>query len=178
MTLINAMQVPVLTQTAMDLLPNQSLVRFRGMVRWVLCTPGAEACQQLHWSWPCVTAIQLERGGCQRSSLTCRSPPPARLLPLSTRPPPSTALACPPPSTHPHPPCTQVADMLNPEFYVGEYRRADGSWQTAKYQDQVLRCGWVGALPGSVSPGSASMVLLEPGARGPSLPCGLHACVG
>eukprot|EP00887_Chlorella_sp_A99_P007055 scaffold2.g7055.t1 len=54
-------QVPVLTEASADALPNQSLVRYRGM----------------------------------------------------------------------------VADMLNPEYFVGEYRRADGSWQTAKYQDQL-----------------------------------------
>lgn len=41
----------------------------------------------------------------------------------------------------------QVADMLNPEYYVGEYRRPDGSWATAKFADQVCRlghCGWRG----------------------------------
>ncbi|KAL4442708.1 hypothetical protein ABPG77_006702 [Micractinium sp. CCAP 211/92] len=56
-----AAQVPVLTEDAADLLPNQCLVRFRGM----------------------------------------------------------------------------VADMLNPEYYVGEFQRADGSWATAKYADQL-----------------------------------------
>ncbi len=35
----------------------------------------------------------------------------------------------------------QVADMLNPEYYVGEYRRPDGSWATAKFADQVGRHG-------------------------------------
>lgn len=42
----------------------------------------------------------------------------------------------------------QVADMLNPEYYVGEYRRPDGSWATAKFADQVCglgRCGGRGA---------------------------------
>ncbi|PSC74128.1 mini-chromosome maintenance complex-binding isoform A [Micractinium conductrix] len=56
-----AAQVPVLTEETADLLPNQCLVRYRGM----------------------------------------------------------------------------VADMLNPEYYVGEFRRADGSWATAKYADQL-----------------------------------------
>ncbi|KAL4424256.1 hypothetical protein ABPG75_001557 [Micractinium tetrahymenae] len=56
-----AAQVPVLTEDTADLLPNQCLVRFRGM----------------------------------------------------------------------------VGDMLNPEYYVGELQRADGTWATAKYADQL-----------------------------------------
>lgn len=31
----------------------------------------------------------------------------------------------------------QVQDMLNPEYYVGEYQRADGSWQTCRYSDEL-----------------------------------------
>ncbi len=37
--------------------------------------------------------------------------------------------------------------MLNPEYYVGEYQRPDGTWQTAKYADQVGAgglAGWLG----------------------------------
>lgn len=30
-----------------------------------------------------------------------------------------------------------VVDMLNPEYYVGEFRRPDGTWHTAKYADQL-----------------------------------------
>lgn len=32
--------------------------------------------------------------------------------------------------------------MLNPEYYVGEYHRPDGSWATAKFADQV----WAGGV--------------------------------
>ncbi len=30
---------------------------------------------------------------------------------------------------------SQVSDMLNPEFFVGAYQRADGSWQHTSYSD-------------------------------------------
>ncbi|EFN53539.1 hypothetical protein CHLNCDRAFT_136659 [Chlorella variabilis] len=41
-----------------------------------------------------------------------------------------------------------VQDMLNPEYYVGEYRRPDGSWATAKYADQLAEPLPEGALGG------------------------------
>lgn len=31
--------------------------------------------------------------------------------------------------------------MLNPEYYVGEFRRPDGTWATAKFADQVRSAG-------------------------------------
>lgn len=91
------LQVPLLTEESAEALPNQCLVRFRGMVR-----P----------QWP-----------------LRRPPAPPHLLCLT------------------HYPClcwhgTQVADMLNPEYYVGEFRRPDGTWAIAKYQD-VVSCTWV-----------------------------------
>jgi hypothetical protein len=30
-----------------------------------------------------------------------------------------------------------VRDILNPEYFAGEYRRADGTWASAKYRDQL-----------------------------------------
>ena len=36
----------------------------------------------------------------------------------------------------------QVQDMPSPEYYVGEFQRADGSWRSTKYCDQA------GPLPG------------------------------
>ena len=37
--------------------------------------------------------------------------------------------------------------MLNPEYYVGEYRRPDGSWATAKFADQARRLGGAAVPP-------------------------------
>lgn len=31
----------------------------------------------------------------------------------------------------------QVQDMPNPEYYVSQFRRADGNWQTSRYQDEL-----------------------------------------
>lgn len=69
----------------------------------------------------------MSRRSAHRRSETLVPPP----LP---RPPPVHPLTSLP---HPHPPYSQVADMLNPEYYVGEFQRADGTWATAKYADQV-----------------------------------------
>jgi Mini-chromosome maintenance replisome factor len=34
-------------------------------------------------------------------------------------------------------PLLQVQDMLNPEIFCNEYRGADGSWHTARFQDEI-----------------------------------------
>ena len=30
-----------------------------------------------------------------------------------------------------------VQDMPSPEYYVGEFQRSDGTWQSTKYRDEV-----------------------------------------
>ena len=36
------------------------------------------------------------------------------------------------------PPSVQVQDMMDPEYYVGAVRGADGAWTTTKYCDAAI----------------------------------------
>lgn len=56
--------------------------------------------------------------------------------------------------------------MLNPEYYVGEYRRPDGTWATAKFADQVRpRVGGEGVGVGSERIADTSIAYLGTGGR-------------
>lgn len=86
-------QIPILNASTIDHLPNNSLVRFRGMV-----------------SSSNYFVSMNEKYAHTFTPLCHRFP---RYF------------------------ISQIQDMLNPEYYVGEYRRSDGSWQTAKYHDEL-----------------------------------------
>lgn len=86
--------------------------------------------------------------------------------PLST-PLPQRHHCCPDP-TH------QVQDMLNPEYYVGAVQLADGSWVSARFQDQVRQAslrGWsTAAAPCAVQTPASTPTF--PARSAP--PCRLH----
>lgn len=134
-------QVPILTEETADQLPNHCLVRYRGMVRGQLLGR-------------LLRHMSSRRFSCRRRRCSVRSRPP-----VCARPPASHLQSRPLP-------CTQVADMLNPEYYVGEYRRPDGTWATAKFADQVRsRVGWEGVGVGSERIGDTSIAYLGTGGR-------------
>lgn len=131
------LQIPILTEETAELLPNQCLVRYRGLVSpYRAAAPG-----EFHAHARCVhTLARLAARDAHSASAAMPGGDTLPSLPIDQSISRTVS-------------CKQVQDMLNPEYYLGEFQRADGSWATAKFADQVCRC-WRGA--------SAAAKLLRP----------------